>query len=196
MSTAAQTAANQANAQKSSGPKTEEGKAASCQNNLRYGLAGAFRLLDSESTEEYKALLAALCFEHKPETPFELVLIERMSQHFWVAQRAMRLQDQHIDDPKQLALYLRYQTTHDRAFHKCVAELRTQRNDKLKQEIGFESHERKQSVEKRKQDTHNLDLLLAEAKLDHQILLNMNTQSLENKLPFDLHRHIRVPKAA
>ena len=160
MSTAAQTAANQANAQKSSGPKTEEGKAASSQNNLRFGLAGSFRLLAGESPEEYKALTAALCFEHQPQTPFELVLIEKMSQHFWVAQRAMRLQDQHIEDPKQLALFLRYQTTHDRAFHKGAAELRTLRNDKLKQQIGFESHERKQAVEKRRQDTHSLDLLL------------------------------------
>ena len=196
MSTAAQTAANQANAQKSSGPKTEEGKAASSQNNLRFGLAGSFRLLHSENPDDYKALTAALCFEHQPQTQFELILVEKMSQHFWVAQRAMRLQDQHIEDPKQLALFLRYQTTHDRAFHKGAAELRTLRNDKLKQQIGFESHERKQSVEKRKQDTHDLDLLLAEAKLDHQILLNMNIQTPENKLPVDLHRHIRVQKAA
>ncbi|MFO0906970.1 MAG: hypothetical protein U0794_01170 [Isosphaeraceae bacterium] len=40
MATQRQIRANQLNAQKSTGPKTEEGKAASCQNALKHGLAG------------------------------------------------------------------------------------------------------------------------------------------------------------
>ncbi len=205
MSTAAQIAANQANAQKSSGPKTDEGKAASSQNNLRFGLAGSFHLLDYEKEEEYDTLKASLCFEHQPQTQFEIILIEKMTQHFWVAQRAMKLQDLNlaVDQgipgeiaQKQIALMIRYQTTHERAFHKCADELRKLRNDRMKQQIGFESHELKKAAEERKQERHKIDLSRAEAKLDHQILLNMNVQSVENPAPFDIHRHVMAQKAA
>ena len=42
------------------------------------------------------------------------------------------------EQEKQLALYLRYQTTHDRAFERCVKELRTLRKEREKVKIGFE----------------------------------------------------------
>jgi len=46
MTTEAQIRANQANAQHSTGPKTEEGKTISARNNLRVGLTGGyFRVL-------------------------------------------------------------------------------------------------------------------------------------------------------
>ena len=53
MSTQAQLAANQANAQLSTGPNTEEGKAASSRNNLTHGLTyrgGMFVLLPWNTT--------------------------------------------------------------------------------------------------------------------------------------------------
>ena len=46
------------------------------------------------------------------------------------------LDDGTIDD-KRLALYLRYETTHERAFHKCLNELLRIRAEKRKAEIGF-----------------------------------------------------------
>src|SRR5581483_10664294 len=61
MSTPAQVAANQANSQHSTGPKTEEGKAVSCLNNFRHGLAGVqFSVLPGECEEEYDTLVAGL----------------------------------------------------------------------------------------------------------------------------------------
>jgi hypothetical protein len=70
-------------------------------------------------------------------------------------QRAIRLQngcfseiDPLADAPKQLALYLRYQTTHSRAFYKALAELQRLREQKRKQEIGFVSQERKEAEQK------------------------------------------------
>ncbi len=91
--TPAQFAANQANSQKSTGPKTEEGKAASAQNNFRHGLCGAFVIQTWEKAEDYEALLDGLRDEHQPANPTEALLVEQMAQHWWIAQRALRLQE-------------------------------------------------------------------------------------------------------
>ncbi|MBV9767743.1 MAG: hypothetical protein JOZ48_23085, partial [Acidobacteriaceae bacterium] len=124
MSTEAQIAANQKNAQHSTGPKTEEGKTASSHNNFRFGFCGAFTVLPSESQEEFDILLAYLRTEHQPATPTEIILVEKMAQHHWLSRRALSLQDQAIqaevsDLPpaaqhKRFELFLRYQTTNDR----------------------------------------------------------------------------------
>ncbi|HEY2158642.1 MAG TPA: hypothetical protein VGH33_23630 [Isosphaeraceae bacterium] len=53
MATAAQIAANQANAQKSTGPKTPPGKAASSRNATRHGLSTTAALAASESDKAY-----------------------------------------------------------------------------------------------------------------------------------------------
>jgi hypothetical protein len=50
-----------------------------------------------------------------------------MAQSWWLSQRALRLQNacfapEGIDE-KRLALFLRYQTTHERAFHKALNTL-------------------------------------------------------------------------
>ena len=57
MSTEAQIAANRANAEQSTGPKTEEGKAASSRNHSSHGLCTyneIFFMLPHESTEAYR----------------------------------------------------------------------------------------------------------------------------------------------
>jgi hypothetical protein len=72
-----------------------------------------------------------------------------MAQSLWLSKRAVFLQDVSFNvaeptclDEKQLALYIRYQTTNDRAFHKCLDQLLKLRAEKRKQEIGFESQGR------------------------------------------------------
>src|SRR5690242_6780597 len=127
-----------------------------------------------------------------------------MAQHYWLGKRALVLQETCFDSEtplceqeKQLALYLRYQTTHDRAFQRCSDELRKLRNEKRKVEIGFVSQERKrkedarkeaeesrrqanenrrQTAETRKQELHQWALLLAEAKFDHQRVLTLGAR--------------------
>ena len=94
MSTSAQIAANQANSQHSTGPKTEDGRAVSCLNNFRHGLAGVqFSVLPGECEEEYATLIAGLKAEHKPGTITECILVEKLAQHFWPAsaRNAMRI---------------------------------------------------------------------------------------------------------
>src|SRR6185437_6664458 len=93
MSTQAQIAANQKNAQLSTGPKSDTGKAASCRNNFRYGFTGAFAVLPSEKQEEFDALLAGLRAEHEPASITETLLIEKMAQAWWLRTRALLLQN-------------------------------------------------------------------------------------------------------
>ncbi|HEX3681396.1 MAG TPA: hypothetical protein VHU83_02560 [Bryobacteraceae bacterium] len=206
MATEAQISANQQNAQHSTGPKTEEGKAASCQNNFRYGLTGAsFTVLDVEDQDEYDHVLCGLRFEHQPATMTESILVEKMAQSYWLSKRALSLQDQCATDgdltpeqqQKQLALFIRYQTTHDRAFHRALNDLLKLRADKRKQEIGFESQQRRlaaesrreaaekrqvdeaarrQRAEDRKQELHKWAVWLAEAKVTHQQVLTTNLE--------------------
>ena len=131
-----------------------------------------------------------------------------MAQHYWLTQRAITLQATCFDsetapeDPeKQLALYLRYQTTHDRAFHKSLDRLLKLRAEKRRQEIGFELQQRKQeeetrrrnreerrqndefrkvadqtrreAAENRKQELHRYTVMLGEAKYDNQLMQNI-----------------------
>jgi hypothetical protein len=187
MTTSAQIAANQANAQYSTGPRTPEGKAISARNNFQHGFTGAFTVLPWESQNEFDLLLGSLRDEHKPSGLTETILVDKMAQAIWLSKRAQMLQhvtfNQELptcDDQKQLALYLRYQTTNERAFHKCLNDLLRLRAEKRKQEIGFESQQQKQAnqthrevSENRKQELHRWAVLLAEAKLDHQLMQNI-----------------------
>jgi hypothetical protein len=181
MSTESQIQANRENAKLSSGPKSEAGKAASALNNTRHGLTGAFRVLPTESQSDFDALLATLADEHQPATFTETTLVEAMAQHHWLRRRALSLESSCYDaatgqivDQKQLALYLRYQTTHERGFHNALNDLLKLRVVRRKEQIGFESHQRAERDDKRKQERHQWAILLAEAKVDGQQLHDLN----------------------
>src|SRR5208283_5066680 len=67
MSSAAQVAANQANAQLSSGPKTPEGKAKSSRNALKTGLTGRTMILPKGDAELYEQHVLAYAERFNPE---------------------------------------------------------------------------------------------------------------------------------
>jgi hypothetical protein len=211
MSTTAQMIANQANAQHSTGPRTEAGKTTSSQNNLRHGFTGNFKVLEWERQEDFEALLSKFAAEHQPSNPYEFVLVEKMAQHFWLSERALILQEQCFrpdlamqeaddertgrlvpvvrDQDRKLALYLRYQTTHDRAFRQIADELRKARNEKRKHEIGFESQKQREAHEIRKQEMHEARLRLVNSKADHNEIDSDIRQTIEAPLP----GHMRIP---
>jgi hypothetical protein len=148
MATPAQIAANKQNAQKSTGPKSEEGKATSSRNRLSHGFASSAILIEGENPEEFKALLAGLTDEFKPVTDTEVILVERMTQHQWLCLRAFHLQGIAFTDelrktsefaiPQSLGLLIRYHTTADRAFHRAHNELVRMQKERKKSEIGFD----------------------------------------------------------
>jgi len=146
MATQAQVDANQANSQKSTGPKTEEGKARSSRNRLSHGFASSTRFVQGEDPAEFNLLLDDLISEHQPATPTEQILVEQMAHHHWISLRATRLQDSIIASylktgltPVQLGLFIRYQSTAERAFHKAHTELLKAQKQRQNPQIGFES---------------------------------------------------------
>ncbi len=197
MSTQAQIAANQANAQLSTGPVTSAGKAAAARNNFRHGLTprSEFWVLPCESQTDYLKLLAEFQQEHQPTTPTEETLVQAMAEHHWLRHRAMRLEEACFDyttgqiiDECKLALYLRYQTTHERAFHKALNDLLKLRAEKRKAEIGFERQRHAQANETRRQERHEMkkerhkwEILLAEVKVEGQQLRDLNRDMAESE---------------
>ncbi len=154
--------ANRQNAQLSTGPTSEEGKAISSRNNFRHGFTGAFCLLPGESQEEFNQLVADLSEEHQPATVTESILVNDMARHYWLGQRALRMGEECFsfdltapDTQKQLSLFLRYGLTHERAFARCLAALLKLRKDKLALERGFESQERERARETSRQAKEN-----------------------------------------
>ena len=148
MATERQIAANKTNSQKSTGPKSAEGKAKSCLNHLSHGFASATAsFIPGEDPEEFKALLADLTEEYQPATPTEQILVEHMTQNQWLSLRAFRLQSNsfsmgkwgvNFTISKDLGLLIRYQTGADRAFHRAHTDLVKAQKERKKSEIGFE----------------------------------------------------------
>jgi len=227
MSTQSQIAANQQNSQHSTGPQSAVGKTTVSLNAVRHGLTGAFVFLPGESAESFHNLQESLRAEHNPATPTETFLVDSMAQHYWLQQRATRLQGLCFDEAgacsaeKELSLYLRYQTTHERTFYKSLNTLLKLRAEKRRSEIGFvsqqekqnrareqaeflanrerrqsEDHARKQAVEIRRQELHKWKVLLAQARVDNQELQNMNLETPEHHISGRIERIIAAEKAA
>ncbi len=165
MSTPAQISANQLNAQRSTGPTSPEGKEASSQNRTTHGLSYTnthFYLLPDEDHEQFGKLHLRLKEEHQPQTETERILVRRLCDHEWLRARALRLQQTcltgtlSIIDNQRFALFMRYQTTHERAFYKALTELQKLRAERRKVEIGFESQKRLQAAEQRAAEVQNL----------------------------------------
>src|SRR6266498_2907135 len=92
MATSAQILANQANAQRSTGPVTEEGKATSARNATTHGLSSAFAVLENENQAEFTALVEALREENQPVNHHQSFLVLQMAQSRWLLARARRLE--------------------------------------------------------------------------------------------------------
>jgi len=171
MSTAKQRAANRANAQKSSGPVSAAGKETVSQNSRKHGLCGAFTVIKGENQADYDSLLERFMRVEQPADDVERELVAKMARHTWMSERAVRLQEAHFlvqplseDDQqngtdtihvlKGLELYLRYQTTHDRAYQRASAELARRRKDRQLFERRFVSQKQAEAEEKRREEKH------------------------------------------
>jgi len=156
----ARLAANRQNAQRSSGPTSATGKLASSRNSLKHGLASGTLIIPGEDPADFDALEHALLEEHPPATQTEQLLIHEMAQSWWLTQRAIRLQNECftescLDDERtgclvpvvrvehaRLSLLIRYQTTHERAFHRALATLSRLQKERRRNELGFVSQDR------------------------------------------------------
>ena len=87
-------AVNRANAQKSTGPKTEQGKAASSQNAFKHGLYSKALLIPGEDPAKFEACRADLAAEHRPVGVTEEILVDEIAQHYWRMKRYRALEVQ------------------------------------------------------------------------------------------------------
>jgi len=87
MTTEKQKATNQANAQKSTGPRSKEGKALSRYNALSHGLTGEVILLPGEHPEAYEQLRKEFFDEFAPGSRYEKELVERLVSIAWRLRR-------------------------------------------------------------------------------------------------------------
>ena len=82
-SSAARMAANQANSQQSTGPKTAEGKAKASLNAVTTALTGRTVLLASEDVALYERHIAAYRYQFQPLTEVECTLVQAIADTEW-----------------------------------------------------------------------------------------------------------------
>src|SRR6478672_4656508 len=83
MSTPAQIAANQANAQSSTGPKSEDGKKRSSLNALKTGLTGRTVLMPGDDARAYQDHVCRFIDEFEPATAREEELVQSLADSRW-----------------------------------------------------------------------------------------------------------------
>jgi len=79
--------ANRLNAQKSTGPITDEGKARASQNAVKHGLTASSPVLLDEDPAEFEAFAAELRADLRPRTAMQRVLVERIIFVSWKLRR-------------------------------------------------------------------------------------------------------------
>ncbi|HWF45917.1 MAG TPA: hypothetical protein VG168_02835 [Bryobacteraceae bacterium] len=92
MSTPSQIAANQANAQLSTGPKSEAGKAKSSLNAVSTGLTGRTVLLPGDDAKAYSDHMANFFVSCEPATPEEEALVRELAETRWRLDRIPQLE--------------------------------------------------------------------------------------------------------
>lgn len=97
MVTQAQINANRQNAQKSTGPKTAEGKAAVAQNAVKHGLFAMQDVLTVENQAEFDQLREEMLAELSPVGSVETLLAQRAVSLAWRLRRAETMQNQVIE---------------------------------------------------------------------------------------------------
>jgi hypothetical protein len=92
MSTAKQISANRRNAQKSTGPKTPEGKQTVSQNAVQHGWLARNSVLPHESTEEYNQLGVSIWAQYQPVPGLESSLVKRIVDCLWRLNRGPQIE--------------------------------------------------------------------------------------------------------
>jgi hypothetical protein len=97
MTTQAQIEANRINAQKSTGPRTPEGKATVAQNAIKHGLLARDAVVIGEEPDDFALLRDQLGAELTPVGLVESRLVARIAGLFWRLQRAERFHTEAFD---------------------------------------------------------------------------------------------------
>jgi hypothetical protein len=135
MSSAAQLVANRANAQLSTGPKTEAGKQASSRNAVRHGFTAIRLTVAPQDQADFNTLKQNLLLDVRPEGALEDSLFERLLLANWNLRRITRYEAELLDqtnpfapgDPEAAQAFdrlARYRRDLERSAKLALAELR------------------------------------------------------------------------
>ena len=91
-------AANQRNAQKSTGPKTAEGKATVSLNAYKHGLCSDKLVLPTENVEQFESLRQSWFDDFKPQTEARAEIVDRLVANCWKMRRCVSSQTQAVKD--------------------------------------------------------------------------------------------------
>jgi hypothetical protein len=145
MATQAQNIANSANAQHSTGPKSEAGKLAVARNSLSHGLSSnKFAVLPHEDAAEFENLRCALHADFAPGSTAEIFLVEELARAQWKLQRVAAMEQALFGSEGDLTRWFkedcskdevllklsRYEGNARRAWYKALAELRKIRSER------------------------------------------------------------------
>ena len=161
------------NGAKSQGPISAVGRAKAAQNAIKHGLCGKFFVLPSESQEGYNDLLQRFINAEKPIDDVEYELVAKMARSTWMSERSVRMQNAcFIQQPQteelkaesmgyisvrdDLDKFLRYQTTHDRAYARAAAELAKRRKERAAEERRFVSQKAAEKKQAQRDELHEL----------------------------------------
>ncbi len=118
MATKKRVAANRQNAQRSTGPKTEEGKATVSLNALKHGLSAQKPVLPDEDPKLFQELSERLQVEFQPVGEIEMALVKLISLKLWRLARLGGIET-------GLLIWEHYQTLVERAGHEASCYKRT-----------------------------------------------------------------------
>jgi hypothetical protein len=94
MATLPQIEANRTNSQKSTGPRSNEGKAVSRFNALKSGIHAQSQVIPGEDAGELEALAAEYREQFQPESPLEMFLVDSMVAAEWRLRRLRKIEAQ------------------------------------------------------------------------------------------------------
>jgi hypothetical protein len=123
--------ANAANAQLSTGPRTEEGKRQSSQNARTHGLTAQQPVIPREDRAAFDKLHAQLHAETKPQGALQQIIFEELAHSAWNLRRVRALEaelDASAPDA-QLDRLARHHTRIERAFYRSLRELKALQTD-------------------------------------------------------------------
>ena len=152
MATAAQIAANQANAQHSTGPRSAEGKARSAHNAATHGLTSRSLVVRDDEREEFETLLSNLSSEIQPAGEIETLTFQNLVHAAWTLRRCRRAEtdlaasgpDPLLDDTaaRTQDRIVRYAARAERSYYKALNTLQALQTDRaLRRQNGLQPPE-------------------------------------------------------
>jgi hypothetical protein len=193
MATEAQLRANRENAKKSTGPRTEEGKAKARFNARRHGLTGVIFALAEDDAAAYDEMEQGFVERLQPEGPIEKYLVGLIARGYW------RIAAAAADETNQLSL--RHEDFADQIeadsaeFHAASIRARIARLDKVSNFPIYESricrairgHERRLAdlqADRKAAEARRLEEAELLLKLAHMEKTALDVQALEPEIGF------------